>query len=74
MHLVETEITKPTDDGAFEDMCARIYGAVYGDQLPTINGRRGQAQAGIDVFVNSTAGRIGIQCKRYADGMNSSSP
>jgi tetratricopeptide (TPR) repeat protein len=68
MHTLQFEITKPTDDSAFEDMCARIYSEVFNDPLPKINGRRGQAQAGIDVFVNSTSGRIGIQCKRYVDG------
>ncbi len=68
MHSLNFEITKPTDDSAFEDMCARVYGEVFGDPLPKINGRKGQAQAGVDIFVNSSAGRIGIQCKRYADG------
>ncbi len=68
MHAVLFEITKPTDDSAFEDMCARIYGEVFGDLTPKINGRRGQAQGGVDVFVNSAAGRLGIQSKRYVDG------
>jgi tetratricopeptide (TPR) repeat protein len=68
MHIVQTEIPKPTSEGEFEEMCARIYGEVFGDSLPNINGRRGQEQAGIDVFVKTTDGRIGIQCKRYADG------
>ncbi|ANG64882.1 hypothetical protein A8C75_21960 [Marinobacterium aestuarii] len=68
MHTVQFEITKPTDESAFEDMCANIYGDVYDDKTPTLNGRRGQAQAGIDVFVDSAQGRIGIQCKRYVDG------
>lgn len=68
MHTFQFEITKPTDDSAFEDMCARVYGDVFEDRLAKINGRQGQAQAGIDVFVNSANGRIGIQCKKYADG------
>ena len=68
MHSMQFEITKPTDDSAFEDMCARIYGELFGDPTPKINGRRGQAQGGVDVFVNSAEGRIGIQSKRYADG------
>ncbi len=68
MHSVQSEIVKPTDDSAFEDMCARIYGELFGDQLPKINGRRGQAQGGVDVFVNSPMGRLGIQSKRYVDG------
>lgn len=68
MHLVEFEFTKPTDDSAFEDMCARVYGLVFADPLPKINGRSGQAQAGVDVFVMSAGSRVGIQCKRYNDG------
>ena len=68
MHTVQFEISKPTDDSAFEDMCARIYGELFGDPMPKINGRRGQSQGGVDVFVNSAAGRLGIQSKRYVDG------
>lgn len=68
MHVLQFEITKPTDDSAFEDMCTRVYGEVFGDPLPKINGRKGQAQAGIDVFIASAHGRVGVQCKRYVDG------
>lgn len=68
MHNVQFEISKPTDDGVFEDMCARIYGTVFYDPLPQTNGRRGQKQGGIDVFIDAPEGRIGVQCKRYADG------
>lgn len=68
MHNVQFEISKPTGDGEFEDMCARIYGTVFNDPLPQSNGRRGQKQGGIDVFIDAPEGRIGIQCKRYADG------
>lgn len=49
-------------------MCARVYGAVHGDTSPKRNGRRGQKQGGVDVFVRSTAGLIAIQSKRYKDG------
>lgn len=65
---MQFEISKPTDDGAFEDMCARIYGTVFNDPLPQTNGRRGQKQSGIDVFIDAPEGRLGVQCKRYADG------
>lgn len=68
MHNVQIEISKPTGDGEFEDMCARIYGTVFNDPLPQTNGRRGQKQGGIDVFIDAPEGRLGIQCKRYADG------
>lgn len=68
MHLVPFEFTKPKDDSDFEDMCARVYGEVFNDPLPKINGRQGQAQAGVDVFVEAGGKRFGIQCKRYKDG------
>jgi tetratricopeptide (TPR) repeat protein len=68
MHNVQFEISKPTGDGEFEDMCARIYGTVFNDPLPQTNGRRGQKQGGIDVFIDAPEGRLGVQCKRYADG------
>lgn len=68
MHNVQFEISKPTEDGAFEDMCARIYVTVFNDPLPQTNGRRGQKQGGIDVFVDAPEGRLGVQCKKYADG------
>lgn len=68
MHSVQFEISKPTGDGEFEDMCARIYGTVFDDPLPQTNGRRGQKQGGIDVFIDAPEGRLGVQCKRYADG------
>ena len=67
MHAVQFEISKPTDDSAFEDMCARIYGELFGDPMPKINGRQGQAQGGVDVFVNSASGRFGIQSKKHVD-------
>lgn len=68
MHLVEHEIAKPTLEAQFEDMCANVYGEVFGDPLPQNNGRRGQEQAGVDIFVRGPKGRLGIQCKRYQDG------
>lgn len=49
-------------------MCATLYGAVYGDPSPKRNGRSGQAQAGVDIFIRPSSGTIGIQSKRYKDG------
>ncbi|SCY42894.1 hypothetical protein SAMN05216420_10656 [Nitrosospira sp. Nl5] len=47
-------------------MCVQVYGVVFEDPKPKINGRRGQAQGGVDVFVNAKSiGRIGVQCKKY---------
>ncbi len=68
MHHVPFEISKPAGSDEFEDMCARVYGTVFNDPLPQTNGRRGQKQGGIDVFVDAPEGRLGVQCKRFADG------
>jgi tetratricopeptide (TPR) repeat protein len=62
------ELPKPKSETEFEEMCAIVYGEVFGDPLPKLNGRRGQKQAGVDVYVRSRTGRIGIQSKRYKDG------
>ena len=69
MHAIQYEISKPSNDDQFEDMCANIYGALFGDPVPNKNGRRGQKQYGVDVFVRPQAGgRVGVQCKRWVDG------
>lgn len=69
MHVIQFEINKPTNEDQFEDMCAVVYGELFGDPAPQKNGRRGQKQFGVDVFVRSATGiRIGVQAKRYADG------
>ena len=66
MHLVPTEIPIPKNEADFERMCANVYGVVFDDPSPKINGRKGQAQGGVDIFVNAKGiGRIGIQCKKY---------
>lgn len=47
-------------------MCAQVYGVVFDDRMPKMNGRRGQVQGGVDVFVKEAGvGRVGIQCKKY---------
>ena len=69
MHTIQFEITRPTNEDQFEDMCAIVYGELFSDPAPQKNGRRGQKQFGIDIFVRSPTGtRIGVQAKRYADG------
>lgn len=66
MHIVPAEIPRPKNEADFERMCAQIYGVVFQDPTPKINGRKGQAQGGVDIFVNAkNVGRIGIQCKKY---------
>lgn len=66
MHVIPFELPPPKNEADFERMCAQIYGVIYGDKTPKINGRKGQSQGGIDVFVTAKGiGRIGIQCKKY---------
>ncbi len=66
MHSIPFELAPPRNEADFERMCAHVYGVVFNDRTPRINGRRGQAQGGVDVFVKEPGvGRIGIQCKKY---------
>ena len=66
MHSIPLEIPAPKNETDFERMCAQVYGVVFKDPNPKVNGRRGQKQGGVDVFVKSAdIGRIGIQCKKY---------
>lgn len=67
MHTIAVDIPKPKNEADFERMCKLVYGAVFHDPRPKINGRRGQAQWGVDIYVSDSAdgGRIGIQCKKY---------
>jgi transcription elongation GreA/GreB family factor len=64
--IVPVELQKPKNEADFERMCAEIYGVVFNDPRPKVNGRKGQAQGGVDVFVEAQGfGRIGVQCKKY---------
>ncbi|NVI84065.1 hypothetical protein [Janthinobacterium sp. BJB401] len=66
MHIIPFEISPPKNEADFERMCAQVYGVVFNDPMPKMNGRRGQAQGGVDVFVKVPGvGRVGIQCKKY---------
>ncbi len=67
LHTIAFEIPKPKNEADFERMCKLVYGAVFHDPRPKINGRKGQSQWGVDIYVNDSAdsGRIGIQCKKY---------
>lgn len=68
MNSYARELPKPKYDTEFEEMCATVYGEIFGDPTPKLNGRSGQKQGGIDVIVQGASGRVGIQCKRYQDG------
>lgn len=66
MHSIPFEISPPKNEADFERMCAQVYGVVFDDPMPKMNGRRGQVQGGVDVFVKEVGvGRVGIQCKKY---------
>jgi len=62
------ELQKPKSEAEFEDMCVIVYGDVFSDPLAKLNGRRGQNQGGVDAYIKSAGGRIGVQSKRYKDG------
>ncbi len=66
LHIIPFEISPPKNEADFERMCAQVYGVVFNDRMPKMNGRRGQVQGGVDVFVKEQGiGRVGIQCKKY---------
>lgn len=66
MRTFTLEISKPRDADDFEDYCTDIYSVVFDDPLPKRNGRSGQSQGGVDIFVEPPQRRRkGIQCKRY---------
>ena len=66
MHSIPLDLAAPKNEADFERMCAQVYGVVFKDPKSKMNGRRGQKQGGVDVFVQSAGlGRIGIQCKKY---------
>lgn len=66
MHSIPFEIPPPKNEADFERMCAQVYGVVFDDRMPKMNGRSGQVQGGVDVFVKEPGvGRVGVQCKKY---------
>ena len=66
LHTIPLEVPPPKNEADFERMCGNVYGVVFNDRTPKINGRRGQVQGGVDIFVSAPGiGRIGIQCKKY---------
>lgn len=63
--MIPYVLEKPQNEADFENMCMHVYGLVF-DGKSNKNGRRGQAQRGVDVYVRTrTRGVIGIQCKKY---------
>lgn len=66
MQFRAKQIAPPKEWGTFEDLCHALFKRVWQDPLAQKNGRRGQAQHGVDVFGSPNGDRRtyrGIQCK-----------
>lgn len=66
MQFRAKQIAPPKDWGTFEDLCHALFKRVWQDPLAQKNGRRGQAQHGVDIFGSIEGNRHtyrGIQCK-----------
>lgn len=66
MQFRAKQIAPPKEWGTFEDMCHALFKGVWKDPLAQKNGRRGQAQHGVDVFGSPNGDRRyyrGVQCK-----------
>lgn len=66
MQFRAKQIAPPKEWGMFEDVCHALFKRVWRDPLAQKNGRRGQAQHGVDVFgsLNGDHGSYwGVQCK-----------
>ena len=54
----------PNDATAFESLCLDLWKDIWQDSGAQKNGRRGQAQAGVDVFGREQGQLVGVQCKQ----------
>jgi hypothetical protein len=66
MQFRAKQIAPPKEWGTFEDLCHALFKLVWQDPLAQKNGRRGQAQHGVDVFGSPNSDRRsyqGVQCK-----------
>ncbi len=66
MQFRAKQIAPPKEWGTFEDLCHALFKRVWQDPLAQKNGRRGQAQHGVDVFGSPNGDRRsyrGVQCK-----------
>jgi hypothetical protein len=66
MQFRAKQIAPPKEWGTFEDLCHALFKRVWQDPLAQKNGRRGQAQNGVDVFGSPNGERSsfrGVQCK-----------
>ncbi|MEM5366449.1 hypothetical protein V4C53_10430 [Paraburkholderia azotifigens] len=63
-----TGVTPPKSPDDFEEFCLVVYRIVFQDPFATRNGRTGQKQDGVDIFVRKDQHRVGVQCKRVTFG------
>jgi len=63
-----TGLIYPSTHQDFEDLCHQVYRVILGDMTATKNGRSGQEQHGVDIFLTSKGLRYGIQCKQKSFG------
>ncbi|RZG69686.1 hypothetical protein EXU29_17010 [Acinetobacter wuhouensis] len=66
--IFTSKIDKPNTEQDFESLCAHVLGKIFNCTLPSMYGRRGQSQHGLDILVYKNdkpepSNRIGIQCK-----------
>lgn len=66
MQFRAKQIAPPKEWGTFEDLCHALFKRIWQDPLAQKNGRRGQAQSGVDIFgsLHGVRGSFyGVQCK-----------
>jgi hypothetical protein len=66
MQFRAKQIAPPKEWGTFEDLCHALFKQVWLDPLAQKNGRRGQAQHGVDIIGSLNGDRRsyqGVQCK-----------
>lgn len=64
------ELARPEDPAEFEKMVRDAYALKWSSPNLQVNGRRGQSQAGVDVYGEDDLGQLaGIQCKLYSKGL-----
>jgi hypothetical protein len=66
MQFRAKQIAPPKEWGTFEDLCHALFKRLWRDPLAQKNGRRGQAQHGVDIFGSPNGHRqiyFGVQCK-----------
>lgn len=61
-----TELTRPTNETEFQNLCLSLYKRVWDDPALMQVGRRGQKQFGLDIIGTLKGRPAGIQCKCYS--------